>query len=210
MRERRPDAVEQSNDTLRTDGGTEDEDDSVPADERDESDRDIEVGPVERLLRSGDVLELEPDASDLRLTEGFERAWRERIEQMRSGDRAIRWLAASREIDPGEITVSEDEPFVLTHNGEEIGRWHSRAAFLATLVVEPVLNEWLSMDDLAELPDESRHELPVRLTMFLEQCPVCDETLEFTEEVEEDATVSVSLDCAGCGGTVASGFLDEA
>jgi len=168
-----------------------------------------ETGSVEELLRSGDVLELEPDGTDLRLTERFEQAWHERIEQMRGGDRAIRWLGASRGIDPDEITVSDDEAFALTHDGEQIGRWHSRAAFLATLVAEPVLNEWLSMDRLAELPDQQRSELSARLSMFLERCPICDTSLTFTEDIAEDGTLNVSLDCHDCGATVASGFVEE-
>lgn len=157
---------------------------------------------VEAVLRAADVLKQTADGTDLRLTEGFAAAWHERMDQMRGGDRALRWLAASEGIDPGELTVTDAEDrFVVTHDGETVGAWHSRAGFLAAIVAEPTIREWVEEDALDSLPDVAREELAARLVMCLERCPACDGELAFVDRDDDEA--GVSLDCHDCDATVA-------
>lgn len=175
----------------------------MTGDTPDEHARD-EPPTVESLLRDAGVLELTADGSDVALTDTFERALFERIAQLRSGDRARKWLAASRGIDPGDVTVTaDDDRFVVGHDGERIGAWHSEAGFLAAIAAEPTLTEWLDEDRLADLPDEARAELSARLVMCLERCPSCEEPLSFVDREGDDGP-EVALRCRGCGSTVAT------
>jgi|GEM_PF-3598324 len=166
---------------------------------------DDETPTVESLLRSAGVLELTPDGTDVRLTETFERALFERIAQLRGGDRAIKWLAASRGVDPGEVAVTTDgDRFVVGHEGKRIGAWHSEAGFLAAVAAEPTLTEWVDEDRLADLPDEARAELSARLVMCLERCPSCDGALSFVERESDESDPEVALQCTDCASTIAT------
>lgn len=194
--------------TVRTDGGghTDGEDGGTGADGVTEPNGELSL---EELLLSDGILEETHDGTDVRLTDEFERAWHRRIEQMRGGDRAIRWLAASRGVGPDEITVSDDdERFVVTHDGSTVGAWHSEAAFLAGIVAEPTVKEFLPAERLDRLSDDARRELGARLRMCLERCPTCGAELAFSEEHGPEGGVEVSLDCPDCGATVAGGSYE--
>lgn len=186
----------------RTDGGR---DRRAEENER-TGDGDDSDSTVEELLRANDVLEETPDGIDVQLTDAFARAWHERMDQMRGGNRALRWLAAARGIDPDEITVSEEtDRFVVTHEGETVGAWHSEAGFLAAIVAEPTLKEWIPAERLENLPETEREDLAARLTMCLEQCPTCGEALAFVERVGSEGETRVALECTDCSATVVVG-----
>lgn len=160
---------------------------------------------VESLLRSAGVLDVTADGTDVVLTPSFERALSERIAQLRSGNRAIRWLATSRGIDPDAITVTEtEERFAVAHDGETIGAWHSEAGFLAAIASEPTLRQWVDEDRLTDLPDEVRTELSARLVMCLEQCPSCEGRLSFVDREADDGTAEIALTCEDCRSVVAT------
>lgn len=175
-------------------------------DETDERDGDTaDSQSVEALLRSVDVIEPTVDGTDVRLTDAFERALSERIAQLRGGDRALRWLATTRGIDSDAITVTEaDEQYVVGHDGETIGVWHSEAGFLATIAAEPTIREWIDEERLADLDDEVRAELSARLVMCLERCPSCEEPLSFVDHERDDGTSEVALQCRDCRAVVAT------
>ncbi|MBO4247515.1 hypothetical protein IL252_06750 [Halomicrobium sp. IBSBa] len=177
---------------VRTDGG----------EDRMESEQTDDAATVETVLREANVLEPTADGTDLRLTDGFAEAWHERMVQMRGGDRALRWLAASEGLDADALDVTEaDDRYVVTHGDETVGAWHSRAGFLAAIVAEPTIREWVDEARLARLPDVPREELAARLVMCLERCPTCDSALVF--EDRPDGESGVALLCRGCGATVA-------
>ncbi|ACV46805.1 MULTISPECIES: hypothetical protein [Halomicrobium] len=176
---------------VRTDGG----------EDRPESEQ-TDAATVETVLREANVLEPTADGTDLRLAEGFAEAWHERMDQMRGGDRALRWLAASEGLDADALDVTEaDDRYVVAHGDETVGAWHSRAGFLAAIVAEPTIREWVDEARLARLPDAPREELAARLVMCLERCPTCDSALAF--EDRRDGESGVALRCRGCGATVA-------
>lgn len=162
---------------------------------------------MEELLLSENVVEEIPGENDLRLTEEFERVWYRRIEQMRGGDRAIRWLAATRDVDPDDLAVEdESEHFVITLEGSPVEEWPSEASFFAAIVAEPTLQEWISQPQWERLSDDERRELAARLLVFLERCPSCDGALAFDEETDADEeSVRISLHCTACDATILSG-----
>lgn len=175
---------------LVTDGGTDDE------------------ATIESVLLAADVLAETQSGDDLRLTDEFERVWTERIERMRDGDRALRWLAATRDVDPAALAVDDDDHFAVTHEGDPIDVWHSEAGFLASVVAEPTLREWVPESDLDRVPTARYDEAADRLLAFLERCPTCDGDLAFTDEADDGGTVHVSLDCGRCGATVIAGSFE--
>jgi len=180
-----------------------------PADGSDETDERSgdtdDARTVEGLLRSADVIEPTADGTDVRLTDPFERALSERIAQLRGGNRALRWLATTRGIDSDAITVTEtDDQYVVGHDGETIGAWHSEAGFLATIAAEPTIREWIDEERLADLDDEVRAELSARLVMCLERCPSCEESLSFVDRERDDGSPEVVLQCQNCRAVVAT------
>jgi hypothetical protein len=179
---------------------------STPSDDG-PGDTDDQDPTVESVLREADVLEPTADGTDLRLTDPFATAWHERMAKMRGSDRALRWLAASEGIDPDELTVTDAEGrFVVTHDGETVGAWHSEAGFLAAIVAEPTIREWVDEDALDRLPTVPREELAARLVMCLERCPACQGTLTFEERADDDH--GVALVCPDCESTIAVGAAE--
>jgi len=198
---------------LVTDGGTGPPGDGSAEGERADGDQEppsdglAEGVVIEELLLSEGVVEEMAEADDLQLTEEFEQAWYRRIERMGSGDRAVRWLAAIHEVAPDDITVEDSERFVVDIAGGPTREWPSETAFIAGLVVEPTLGEWIPDSRWDELPADTRRELSARLLLFLERCPACEGNLEMTEDAE-NGSVRVSLDCGECGTTIFEGAYE--
>ena len=162
---------------------------------------------VEELLSAADVVEEDPEVDDLRLTDRFHEVWWRRIRQLREGGGAEERLAAIIDVDPDELEVGGDgDRFVVSFEGEPIGRWDSDAAFYADLAVEPTLGEWIP--EWETLGDRTRTELIAGLRAFLEECPACEAELEPVEDVRKSCCstyVSVDVDCEACGARVFSG-----
>jgi len=164
---------------------------------------------IEQLLRSATVVEADPAADDLRLTEEFSDVWWRRIRQFRADDgRAADHLAAVLDVDPTALSfVEEDGGFGVTYEKDLIAEWTSDAAFYADLAAEPTLAEWL--DEWEALGDRRRTTLLAGLRAFLERCPACEADLEQVENVRQSCCtsdlVSVSVDCEACGARVFSG-----
>lgn len=161
---------------------------------------------MEELLLAESVVEEMPDGSDLRLTEEFERVWARRIDRIEYGDRALRWVAAIHEVDPDDLSIEEDaDRFAILHDGSPIEEWPSRESFLAGVVAEPTLREWLPEERWSEFSADERREMAGRLLVFLEQCPSCGDPLEYEETTTDEETVRVRLYCPECEATIVSG-----
>lgn len=159
----------------------------------------------EDLLVSAGVLEEAAEGTDLALVTEFERAWNERIRQIRRGNRALRWLGATHGVDADDLeVVAEDGRFAVVLDGSPVEEWPSEATFLAGIVAEPTLKEWLPQSTWERLTGDLRRELVAQLLLFLEQCPACDGDLEFDEEPGGES-VHVSLHCPDCGTTILEG-----
>jgi hypothetical protein len=221
-----PDPSSPDDRAARTDGGGD-----TGGDETDDA---VDGPAIERLLLSEGIVEEMPDADDLQLTDAFERAWRERIERIREGDRAVRWLAATMDANPDDVTVESGRArtgsaqredgdsgsggegaggrFVVAVDGRRHG-WPSEASFVASVVAEPTLAEFVPDSRWAEFPEETRERVAAQLLLFLERCPACDGPLRMTDEpAETDGSTEtggsdggenrVRLACESCGAAV--------
>ncbi|WP_259535901.1 hypothetical protein [Halalkaliarchaeum sp. AArc-CO] len=152
---------------------------------------------AELLEEAGIVTETEA-GDDLRLTDRFGDVWHRRIERVRTGDRARQQLALVLEVDPDELVTEETGgTFIVRLGGNELGKWPSKAAFLADVALHPTLGEWLPVWD--DLDGRSRDELLGRLRAFLETCPTCGGELQAIEKPNaETGGSSVSLMCSEC------------
>ena len=170
--------------------------------------RDAETAETETLLRTAGVVEPEPEADDLRLTDEFREVWWRRIRQFRDDEeRAARHLASVLDVDPAALGFVGEAEFGVSYEGDLIAEWVSEAAFYADLAAEPTLVEWLN--DWDDLGDRRRTNLLAGLRAFLERCPACDAELQQVENVRQSCCtsdlVSVSVDCESCGARVFSG-----
>lgn len=155
---------------------------------------------VEEILLTEGVLVETADGTDLKVAPDFRAAWAER---MRANDRdrdaaSLAWLL---DIDPDRLSVEPSgEAMVARVDGEWVGQWESRAAFVADIAAATVFEDrggtW------AELPTWARSEVLGGLRLFLERCPTCtgDVVLEQTvvESCCRDIDV-VALTCQACG-----------
>ena len=180
--------------------GTEEEDPSP----------EVEHDDIATLLHQSGVVEDCPDGDDLCLTESFSEAWWRRISQFRDDRSALDHLATVLEVDPEELAVddgADTNRFDITFEGDRIGGWDSRAAFLADLAAEPTLAEWI--DDWEALDDRVRTRTIASLRAFLERCPDCEGALTPVENTVKSccssSIVTVEVDCRDCGARVFDG-----
>ncbi|MFB6161238.1 MAG: hypothetical protein ABEJ61_08690, partial [Haloferacaceae archaeon] len=152
------------------------------------------------LRRLGAVTDRERD-DDLRETDGFRDAWRERVVARRGDDAAAEGLAAVLDVDPGRLAFeTAGDAFVATLDGRPAGRWPSRAAFRADVAAASVLRE--RGDGWVDLDVDRRSALLDGLRLFLETCPACDGPVTLDETVVESCCRSIDVvaaTCADCG-----------
>ena len=169
-----------------------------------------EYDDIATLLDDSGVVEDCADDDDLCLTDSFGETWWRRIREFRDEDTALDHLAAVLEVNPDELEVDENPDagrFDITFEGDRIGGWNSRAAFLADLAAEPTLPEWI--DDWEALGDRERTQTIASLRAFLESCPDCEGALTPIENTVKSccssSIVTVEVDCQDCGARVFDG-----
>ena len=169
-----------------------------------------EYDDIATLLDDSGVVEDCADDDDLCLTDSFGETWWRRIREFRDEDTALDHLAAVLEVNPDELEVDENPDagrFDITFEGDRIGGWNSRAAFLADLAAEPTLAEWI--DDWEALDDRERTQTIASLRAFLESCPDCEGALTPIENTVKSccssSIVTVEVDCQDCGARVFDG-----
>ena len=170
----------------------------------------VEYDDIATLLSDWGVVEDCADEDDLCLTESFGETWWRRIRRVRDEQTALSHLANVLEVDSDELAVEEDPDggrFDVTFEGDRIGGWNSRAAFLADLAAEPTLAEWI--DDWEALDDRERTRTIASLRAFLESCPDCEGALTPVENTVKSccssSIVTVEVDCQDCGARVFDG-----
>lgn len=161
----------------------------------------------ETLIESG-IVHVDPETHDFTLDETFRQTWRQRMQSVRDTETAQTRLAATIDVDPEQLTFDDQSSqFVVRHDGDYAGRWISEAAFISDLALEPTLAEWIPQWD--ELTGQDRAELLVRVRVFLERCPVCDESLTEAEDVVRsccsESVTTVTTECTECNATVFNG-----
>jgi hypothetical protein len=168
----------------------------LQADSVTESDEDTieEIDPEEVLLEANAVEPCEHE-DDLCLTEAFETAWWERIEQNRE-EVDVDGLADAIGID-GEPEIDQfGDAFVLMVEDQRIGQWESRAALVADVAAAHTLAEQYA--DWDRLGSQARGELLSGLRIFLESCPVCGDPVDIGQETVDSCCRSYEVVAASC------------
>lgn len=155
---------------------------------------------LEGLLRSVDVLTDCPDVDDLCLTDGFRDRWREHAERLRPAGAPEDAFAALLGVDADRVVcIGHGNAYVVNVDGELVGKWESRAAFIADVAAERALAErhagW------ADLDLESRSRAARSLRAFLERCPDCDGPASVGEETVSSCcrtTAVLAVTCEHC------------
>lgn len=187
------------------------------------------VDVVEVLVSAGVLID---GPEDLELSPPFAAAWDERLHEMdpehiglddgaatsREDGAAVGAveLAALTDLDPESLVVQRYGDAVVANVGtERIGRWESRAAFVADLSAARELDDWVPR--WRSYPLAARSELLGSLRVFLERCPTCDGPVTLEQDVVTSCCRNydvIAVSCAGCGSRLLEadfdvGVLDE-
>lgn len=174
---------------------------------------------AESYLLSADVLVETPDGTDLAFAPWFESAWRSRLAEL--GDVAgaspaadadnsttdrttntkppadIAALATLAEIDAEALSIDwRGGAAYARADGDRIGHWESRAAFLADLAADRALAD--ELDDWERLPLAARSGVLGALRLFVETCPTCEGTVTLEERVVESCCTSYDVVAGRC------------
>jgi len=155
---------------------------------------------LEEVLVGAGALEPCQGGADLCLTDAFREAWHEQMDAVSDSDVGRERLPAILDIDAADVTVEDHgEAFRARVDGQYVGTWESRAAFVADIGAADVLGEWL--DDWDEMPVAHRGQLLNGLRLFLVTCPDCGGDLAFgTDTVESCCTTRevAAVSCEAC------------
>jgi len=155
---------------------------------------------LEEVLVGAGALEPCQGGADLCLTDEFRDAWDAQIEQARESEVGRDRLPEILDISAEDVTVEDHgEAFRARVDGQYVGTWESRAAFVADIAAADVLSEWL--DDWDEVPVAHRGQLLNGLRLFLVTCPTCGGDLAFgTDTVESCCTTRevAAVTCEAC------------
>lgn len=145
---------------------------------------------MDELQAAGVVTEVD---DDLALTDSFREAWHAEIDRLQSRDREA-YLASFFQVDREALRLetNPDDSVTVRRGRDRLGEWPSAAAIdvdvAAFLTLQDEFPEW------AELTGTERDTLVARLRLFLETCPVCDESLA----MEESATTPEGVPRVRC------------
>lgn len=154
---------------------------------------------VEEILMDEGALVENADGTDLTVAPDFRAAWTEHMQDT-DRDRDATSLAWLLDIDPDRLTVTPTgEAMVARVDGQRVGQWESRAAFIADVAAAAVFEErdgrW------ADLPTWARTEVLGGLRLFLERCPTCDGEVVLEQTVVQSCCRDIdvlALTCQAC------------
>lgn len=168
--------------------------DTQPAADEEIDEQQEDVDPEQLLLDAGAVEPCKHE-DDLCLTDEFETAWWDRIDENRE-EVDVDGLAEVIGID-GEPEIEQyGDAFVLTADDQRIGQWESRAALVADVAAARTLAE--QYPDWETISSQARGELLSGLRIFLESCPVCGNTVQIGQETVESCCRSYDVVAASC------------
>ncbi|MFC4405848.1 hypothetical protein [Haloarchaeobius iranensis] len=160
------------------------------------------------LLRAAAVV---PAGDDLNLDPAFAAAWYAEMETLTDRASQRTALAALTELDVEALRLdARPGRFVAWYDGEWIGQWESRSAFVADVAAAPVVAARL--DDWETMPVAYRSELLAGLRLFLDRCPTCGGDVAFGTDVVESCCRSydvVAANCVDCDARLFEVPLDE-
>lgn len=156
-----------------------------------------ETVDVERVLMEAGVLRERADVDDLEVDPAFEARWFEEVERAREDDAGRAALADLLGVDAGDLSFQEfGDAFVASQNGVQVGRWESRAAFIADVAAARALAD--ELDGWTSTTPSQRSQLLNGLRLFLEECPSCGGPVDFGQEVVESCCRSVDVVAVTC------------
>ena len=152
------------------------------------------------------------ESDSLTLSKQFAAEWRRRMVEMRGREYDQTALADLLGVDHARVEMGWDEQGLYAHlDGGNIGRWMSRAAFVADLTAVMAFRrhypEWW------KLSTADRNRVLGALRLSLHQCPTCDGSVEVdTERVTGDETNKrhVTVTCLACNAELFDAVVDEA
>lgn len=168
------------------------------------TDTDIEdsepLGTEQILLESG-IVEPCAEIDDLCLASDFHEDWNDRMDTIIESDTEREALAEALEHDgEGDIEFKEyGDAFAAHIDGQSVGQWESRAAFVADLAAARELPNWIEEWDTFESPEQGT--LVRGLRVFAEECPICDGSVVPSQETRESCCrehTVVAIACESC------------
>ncbi|MDY6764601.1 MAG: hypothetical protein SV377_02765 [Halobacteria archaeon] len=152
---------------------------------------------VEEFLYTINVVEECEDEDDLCLTPDFEREWEERIKQLRSDEIQRDYLAELVDADSSQLSFDTyGEAFVASLNGQRVGQWESKAAFLADIAAEREISKRHRGWEDVSIQKKSRVLSGLRI--FIEKCPSCDGPVTVEQDTVESCCRSIDVLAATC------------
>jgi hypothetical protein len=163
---------------------------------------------VEAVLREAGVVD--DGGADVVLSPAFESAWYARMAHLEDGESDVDELAALLDVEPDRLTVTQyGDAFVARIDGQWVGQWESRAAFISDIAAADVLS--IVYSGWFDLPMATRSEVLGALRIFLERCPVCGDRVELSTDVVESCCRSydvIAATCQGCDSRVFEADFD--
>ncbi|MFU8869158.1 hypothetical protein [Natronococcus sp.] len=152
---------------------------------------------IDQYLREIGVVIEDPGVDDLVLEPTFERAWRRECTAVDVAQADRNALAEFVGLAPSDLEIRRHgTAFVAVVDGERIGQWESRSAFVADVAGARVLDGRVEgWDDLSLA---QRSEVLGLLRLFLEWCPTCDGTVSFDQVVLESCCCRYDVLAATC------------
>jgi hypothetical protein len=155
----------------------------------------------EHVLTAIGALEECADGTDLCLTDSFREEWHREIDDVAGADADREQLLRMLDTEDGDVSYEEfGDAFRANVDGRVVGKWESRAAFLADLGAANVLTRHYS--DWDGLSLAGRSQLLTGLRLFIDTCPECGGRPEFgTETVESCCSTHevAAVSCTDCG-----------
>lgn len=153
----------------------------------------------------------EGDSDSLALSDQFASEWRRRMVEMRGREYDQSALAGLLGVDHTRVEMGWDEQGLFAKlDGGNIGRWMSRAAFVADLTA--VMTFRRHYPEWWRLSTADRNRVLGALRLSLRRCPTCDGTVEVdTERVSDEETTKrhVTVTCLACNAELFDAVVDE-
>ena len=162
------------------------------------------------LLSSGVLIET-PDGADLSFAPWFASAWDDALAEMRfdavvptdgamvpdDAPNDVASLASLTGVPEPSLSLSWGGGAAFAFaDGQRIGHWESRSAFLSDVAANRALSE--TLDDWPTLSLAARSDVLGAIRLFVEQCPACDGLVALEERVVESCCSSYDVVAGRC------------
>ncbi|WP_193309659.1 hypothetical protein [Halorubrum halophilum] len=167
---------------------------------------------AESYLLSSGVLVETPDGADLSFAPWFASAWDDALDEMRFDAVAptdgpvvsdddpnadVASLASLTGVPEASLSLSWGGGAAFAFaDGQRIGHWESRSAFLSDVAANRALSE--TLDDWSALSLAARSDVLGAIRLFVEECPACDGLVALEERVVESCCSSYDVVAGRC------------